>query len=160
MDGDGLGAGDADPAGDGEVVGDADATGDVDEDADRDADGEARVPGDVNVCTAGRMSGAGYGPGEDAAGDVGAATCGPGNTGADDAGSAEEAGIAAAVGCNRGADGCRAPPDRAKLTAADAARTLAATTGGVRSGPDGATAPGRELVRQTRTLPPRQRGPR
>ena len=135
MDGDGLGVADADAVGDGEAVGDFDGTGDLDgdgcpdADGDADADGEtaAGVAGDVTVSTAGVMS-AGITPGrtvgdeEDLGNLDGAAAC------TDDAGlGAEDAPIAAVRGWSCTAGGCLIAPARAKLMAAEAAMTLAAT---------------------------------
>ena len=131
MDGDGLGAGDRDEVGDAEdvglvAVGDADGTGDLDGDGEVLLPGDG-VPGDVRVSITGTMS-AGTTPGKalgdddllegDTDGDV------PGDEAGPAAGAAR---VTATLGWNRAADRCLAAPDRAKLTAADAARTLAAT---------------------------------
>jgi hypothetical protein len=128
VDGDGLGFGDGDAVGDAEVVavGDGDGTGDLDGDGDGEVllpgDG---VPGDVRVSITGTMCAGttlGKALGDDDAleGDT------DGDAGGDEAGPA--AGVArVAVTPGWAADGCSAAPDRAKLTAADAARTLAAT---------------------------------
>ncbi len=140
VDRDRLGAGDVDRDGDGDgdAVGDAEdvglvAVGDVDGtgDGDGDGDGEILLPGDgvpcdVSVSITGTMS-AGTTSGE-APGDDDAALEGDtdGGAGEDEVGPA--AGVdrlAATVGWAAG--GRPAAPDRAKLTAADAARTLAAT---------------------------------
>jgi hypothetical protein len=127
VDGDGLGAG----LGDAEAVGDADSDGDADGLADGLADGEVRVPGEVMVCTAGVMSaGTGPGtapevadPGRDA--DTDGEVCGA--AGAEARPVAVDERVAAAFGWSCAADGCLAAPDRAKLTAAEAARTPAVT---------------------------------
>jgi hypothetical protein len=68
---------------------------------------------------------AGAGPGK-ALGDEAALEDDPGGEaeGADAGSAGEEV---EAFGWSRAADGCRTAPDRAKLTAADAARTLAVT---------------------------------
>jgi hypothetical protein len=132
VDGDGLGFGDGDAVGGAEdvglvAVGDGDGTGELDGDGDGEelirGDG---VPGDVKVSITGTMS-AGTTPGK-ALGDDDALE---GKTDGDDV-PRDEAGpvagvarVAAALGWAAG--GCLAAPDRAKLTAADAARTLAAT---------------------------------
>jgi hypothetical protein len=130
VDGDGLGDGD----GDGDAVGDAEdvglvAVGDACGVGDRDGDGELLldgVPGDVTVSIAGTMSagaGAGKAPGDDDALGGGVDGGVPG----DDARPAGTARVAAAFGRRTSADGCPAAPDRAKLTAADAASTPAVT---------------------------------
>jgi hypothetical protein len=134
VDGDGLGFGDGDAVGDAEdvglvAVGDGDGTGDLDGDGDGDGDELMRgdgVPGDVSVSITGTMS-AGTTPGK-ALGDDDALE---GETDGDDV-PRDEAGpvagvarVAATLGWAAG--GCLAAPARAKLTAADAARTLAAT---------------------------------
>jgi hypothetical protein len=131
VDGDGLGVGDADTVGEGEAVADGDATGDLDGDGLAGTDGEVPegVPGDVpdvTVSAAGMMS-AGNAPGsEDDLGDADREVTG--NTGAEEAGPGiEEARIAAALGCDCAAWGCLPAPERAKLTAADAAMRPAAT---------------------------------
>ena len=134
VDGDGLGFGDGDAVGDAEdvglvAVGDGDGTGDLDGDGDGDGDELMRgdgVPGDVSVSITGTMS-AGTTPGK-ALGDDDALE---GETDGDDV-PRDEAGpvagvarVAATLGWAAG--GCLAAPARAKLTAADAARTLAVT---------------------------------
>jgi hypothetical protein len=132
VDGDGLGFGDGDAVGDAEdvgsvavAVGDGDGTGDLDGDGEELMRGDG-VPGDVRVSITGTMS-AGTTPGK-ALGDDDALE---GETDGDDV-PRDEAGpaggvarVAATLGWAAG--GCLAAPDRAKLTAADAARTLAAT---------------------------------
>ena len=128
VDGDGLGFGDGDTVGDAEVVavGDADGSGDLD----GDGDGEVLLPGDgvpgeVRVSITGTMT-AGTTPGKALGDDDALEGDTDGDVGGDEAGPA--AGVprvAATLGWAAG--GCLAAPDRAKLTAADAARTLTAT---------------------------------
>jgi hypothetical protein len=133
VDGDELGVGDGDAVGDAEdvglvAVGDADGTGDLD--GDGDGDGEVLLPGDsvprdVRVSITGTMSagttlGKALGDDDAVQGDT------DGSAGGDEAGLAAGVDrVAATLGW--AADGCSAAPDRAKLTAADAARTMAAT---------------------------------
>jgi hypothetical protein len=132
VDGDGLGGCDADAVGDAEDVGPA-AVGDG-EDAggagDLDGAGEVLlggVPGDVRVSIAGTMS-AGTTPGKALGDDDAPAGDTDGDAPGNEAGPvARVARVAAALGWSRAADWCLAAPDRAKLTAADAARTLAVT---------------------------------
>ncbi len=104
-------------------MGDADAVGDLVRDGAAPVCADLR--GEVRVSIAGKMSpgaGPGKAPGDEAAleddpgGDV------PEGTDADSAGEDVEA-----FGWSWAADGCLTAPARAKLTAADAARTLAAT---------------------------------
>ena len=128
VDGDGLGFGDGDTVGDAEVVavGDADGSGDLD----GDGDGEVLLPGDgvpgeVRVSITGTMT-AGTTPGKALGDDDALEGDTDGDVGGDEAGPA--AGVprvAATLGWAAG--GCLAAADRAKLTAADAARTLTAT---------------------------------
>ena len=132
MDGDGLGGCDADAVGDAEDVGpvavgdgeDADGAGDLD------GDGEVLpggVPGDVRVSIAGTMS-AGTAPGRALGDDDALAGDADGDAPGNEAGPvAVVARVAAAFGWSRAAGECLAAPDRAKLTAADAASTLAVT---------------------------------
>jgi hypothetical protein len=138
---DGLGAGDTDRdglglgVGDGDAVGDAEdvglvAVGDADGTGDLDGDGEVLLPGDgvpcdVRVSITGTMS-AGTTPAKALADDDALEGDTDGGAGGDEAGPAAGVDrVAATLGWAAG--GCSAAPDRAKLTAADAARTLAAT---------------------------------
>ena len=106
------------------AVGDADGAGDLD------GDGEVLpggVPGEVRVSIAGTMS-AGTAPGKALGDDDALEGDTDGDAGGDEAGpAAAVARVAATLGGNAAADGCLAAPDRAKLTAADAAKTLTVT---------------------------------
>jgi len=128
VDGDGLGDDDGDAVGDAEdvglvAVGDADGAGDLDGDGEVLLDG---VPGGVRVSTAGTMS-AGTGAGKAFGDDDALAGDADGDVPGDEARPAGAARVAATLGWSGAADGRLAAPDRAKLTAADAASTLAVT---------------------------------
>jgi hypothetical protein len=130
VDGDGLGGCEADAIGDAEDVGSVGVgdVGDADGAGDLDGDGEpllGGVPGDVRVSAAGTMS-AGTAPGKALGDDDAPAGDTSGDAPGNEAGPvARVARVAAAPGWSGAADGCLAAPDKAKLTAADAARTLA-----------------------------------
>ena len=129
VDGDGLGFGDGDLVGDGEdvglvAVGDTCGTGDLDGDGEVLLPGDG-VPGDVRVSITGTMS-AGATPGKSLGDDDALEGDIDGDAPGDEAGPpAGVPRVAATLGWAAG--GCLAAPDRAKLTAADAARTLTAT---------------------------------
>ena len=128
VDGDGLGFGDGEAVGDaGDVglvaVGDGDGTGDLDGDGEVLLRGDG-VPGVVRVSITGTIS-AGTTRGRALGDDDALEGDADGDAGGDEADPAGVARVAVTLGW--AADGCLAAPDRAKLTAADAARTLAAT---------------------------------
>jgi hypothetical protein len=129
VDGDGLGFGDGDLVGDAEdvglvAVGDGEGTGDLDGDGEVLLPGDG-VPGDVRVSITGTMC-AGTTPGRALGDDDALEADTDGDAGGEEADPpATVARVAVTFGW--AADGCLAAPDRAKLTAADAARTLAAT---------------------------------
>lgn len=129
VDGDGLGFVDGDAVGDAEdvglvAVGDGDGTGDLDGDGEVLLRGDG-VPGDVRVSITGTMC-AGTTPGKALGDDDALGGDTDGDVPADEAAPVAEV-ARGAVTLGWAADGCLAAPDRAKLTAADAARTLAAT---------------------------------